>query len=231
MRDSRTPTSTRANEILIALESQLLLGLDPTTLGIFQFLCQRLAARPQALARALDNQVGTGMAPDTLLALTVELTPFMGQPSEAGATPALWSGTPPLAAALDLASDDPEAPERLESFAGIEALDSWQPDTTPVSDANMRVLLDREPAQLRMLRTILEAVPLYVLDPDTRQIAAFEWVIAHRSGEFDARGWVLTHRKGLDALPIPDWAEPLVAAERLTATTTRSYHESRLQNS
>ena len=217
-----------AREILVALEGQILLGLDPTTLGIFQFLCQRLAARPQALARVLDDQIGTGMAPDTVLALTIELTPFMGHRSAAGATPSLWSGTPALAACLDLASDDPEAPERLESFAGIEQLDAWTPDTTAVSDANMRVLLGMDPNQLRMLRTILEAVPLYVLDPDSRQTAAFEWVIADRTGEFDARRWVSAHRSPLKVLPVPEWAESLIEAERLSDATTHAFPESHL---
>lgn len=217
-----------ANELMQSLESKITLGPDLTTESSFRQTCEWLAGRPLALERALDDALSRAVDPDTLLALGIELARHMHMPNLAAASPALWAAAPVLAARLDLANGDTESRERIETYLGISDLEAWQPDETPVDENNVRVVLPKDAGSLRLFRSDLDAIPLHLLDPNTRQLAAFEWVINHQSGEFDAVGWVGNHATMIERLGLPDWAAALVRAEQVGTSTARAFPHARL---
>jgi hypothetical protein len=217
-----------STELLQALESEITLGPDPTAEKSFRQTCEYLASRPLALEHALDDAVTRGVEADTYLALSIELARHIHPTNPAVATPSLWAVAPVIAARLDLAERDPEPLGRVETYLGISDLAAWQPDATPLDEKNMRVLMSLEAGQLRLLRTALDAVPVHLLDPETRQLAAFEWAINHQCGDLDADDWVGEYAAMIDQLALPEWATSFVAAERVGTSTARAFARARL---
>jgi hypothetical protein len=174
--------------------------------GLASAITARDTLLTQVLARAAELEAG----PEFLERLDLRLIEFMDPTSDElddSLMMSAWHATPAVAVLLDLpwAKLDEHAADRCRLHLG------WEPDGDRVDPggAQVRQLELRAPAdQLRAIRFVLGLKPASLLDPDTRRLATFDWLLAQHDADVkDDEGgpwsWFARHR----ALLEPDGVE------------------------
>lgn len=190
----------RASETAIALRSLL----DDTAIGQpsgkrFDGLASVASARDTILAEVISaarELEGQEQWLDRLdLRLLEHVNPTFDELDEQTMA-TVWQACPGVATLLDLpwAASDEQAADRCRRYLG------WIPGTAAPDPSGARVnqLELQAPAeQLRDLRFALGLTPVGLLDPATRQLATFDWLLAHAADTRDAHGgphaWYLRH--------------------------------------
>jgi hypothetical protein len=209
-----------ASEIAVSFKTLL----DDTGMGQpsgtrFGKLANVVSARDTILAQVLARAAELEAGDEFLDRLNLRLVEFMDPTSDElddSLMTSVWRATPAIAVLLDLpwAELDEVAADRCRLHLGWAPGDE-EPDPT---GARVRQLELRAPAhQLRDLRFALGLKPVSLLDPETRMLATFDWLLAQHDADMkkdDAgpRGWFDRHRalSEMHAVELPAGAVPVV---------------------
>lgn len=196
----------------------------------FAKLANVVSARDTILAEVLARAKELDAGDEFLDRLNLRLVEFMDPTSDElgdSLMTSVWNAAPAIAALLDLpwAELDEVAADRCRLQLG------WAPRGADPDPAGARVsqLELRAPAhQLRDLRFALGLKPASLLDPETRMLATFDWLLAQHDADItkaDAgpRGWFNQHRAllELDGIELPTGAMPVL--EQHIAARTPPY--------
>lgn len=202
----------------IAISFKVLLGdtdLGQPNATRFGKLANVVSARDTILAEVLARAKELDTGDEFLDRLNLRLVEFMDPTSDElddSLMTSVWSAAPAVATLLDLpwAELDEVAADRCRLHLG------WAPGGTDPDPAGARVsqLELRAPAyQLRDLRFALGLKPVSLLDPETRMLATFDWLLAQHDADVtkdDAgpRGWFKRHSTllALDGIELPTGA-------------------------
>ena len=221
--ETKFPTE-RLVEASVEIALSLRTLLDDTGSGQppgtrFAGLANVISARDTLLTQVLARAAELVDADEFLDRLNLRLIEFIDPTSDElddSLMTSAWHAAPAVAALLDVpwAKLDDHAADRCRLHLG------WEPGGDDLDPGGARVSqleLQAPAEQLRDLRFTLGLKPVSLLDPETRMLGTFDWLLAQHDADIKddpsgPRAWFARHQRllALDGVEMPAGTRPVV---------------------
>lgn len=169
--------------------------------AIADLLYLNLPAAIEAGLRAVGDHI---LSPGQLLQCAVALIAFApdlpASPPPFEVESELWELCPGWATTIALCNPARDRGEVLEEKLGMPLAELHSCPLFPHTK-ELIPFLELPPAALEAIRSEAHLVPKCVLDLDYQSSAQFEWLLATRRGDFDAKGWIEEYDNLTDSPP------------------------------